>query len=50
MFAYDGKMADYLKATGRADIAELADGIKEHLRAMQKFMKILKNIMTRFLK
>jgi aconitate hydratase len=32
-FGYDEKMAEYLKATGRADIATLADGIKEHLTA-----------------
>jgi len=32
VFAYDQKMADYLRATGRADVAGLADGIREHLR------------------
>ncbi|HVY76395.1 MAG TPA: aconitate hydratase, partial [Puia sp.] len=32
IFAYDSKMADYLKATGRAEVAALADGIREHLR------------------
>lgn len=32
LFAYDGKMSEYLKATNRADVAELADGIEEHLR------------------
>ena len=32
LFAYDEKMAAYLKATDRAEIAELANGIKEHLR------------------
>ncbi|HVW98310.1 MAG TPA: aconitate hydratase [Mucilaginibacter sp.] len=31
IFGYDEKAADYLKGTKRADIAELADGIKEHL-------------------
>ncbi|MEO6904042.1 MAG: aconitate hydratase [Bacteroidia bacterium] len=30
-FGYDESMARYLKATGRADVAELANGIKEHL-------------------
>lgn len=30
-FGYDESMARYLKATGRADVAALADGIKEHL-------------------
>jgi aconitate hydratase len=32
IFTYDTKMADYLKATGRAEVAALADGIREHLR------------------
>lgn len=32
IFAYDQKIADYLKITGREEIASLADGIKEHLR------------------
>ncbi len=32
IFAYDTKMADYLKATGRAEVAALADGIKDYLR------------------
>jgi aconitate hydratase len=32
LFAYDRKMSDYLKATGRAEVAALADGIREHLR------------------
>jgi aconitate hydratase len=35
LFAYDSKMSDYLKATGRAEVAALADGIKEHLRPDQ---------------
>ncbi|GJM30387.1 MAG: aconitate hydratase [Cyclobacteriaceae bacterium] len=30
-FGYDEKMAQYLRGTGRAEIADLADGIKEHL-------------------
>ncbi|CAN5404156.1 aconitate hydratase [soil metagenome] len=33
LFPYDSRMADYLKATAREEIANLADGIKEHLRA-----------------
>jgi aconitate hydratase A / 2-methylisocitrate dehydratase len=33
IFAYDKKMGDYLKATARADIAEAADIVKEHLRS-----------------
>jgi aconitate hydratase len=32
-FGYDDSMARYLKATGRADVADLANGIKEHLTA-----------------
>ncbi len=32
-FGYDESMSRYLKATGREDIAHLADGIKEHLTA-----------------
>jgi aconitate hydratase len=32
IFAYDQKMADYLRSTGRDEVASLADGIKEHLR------------------
>jgi aconitate hydratase len=30
-FGYDESMSRYLRATNRADVAELADGIKEHL-------------------
>ncbi len=33
LFAYDEQMATYLKGTQRAEIAELADQIKEHLRS-----------------
>lgn len=32
-FGYDDSMSRYLKATGRADVAALADTIKEHLTA-----------------
>ncbi len=32
IFAYDEKMSAYLKATGRADVAQLADGIMNYLR------------------
>jgi len=32
IFAYDAKMASYLKATGREEVAALADGIKDYLR------------------
>lgn len=30
-FGYDAKMGDYLRGTGRAEVADLADGIAEHL-------------------
>jgi len=33
IFAYDEKMASYLTSTGRKDVAELADKVKEHLRS-----------------
>jgi aconitate hydratase len=32
IFAYDTKMSAYLKATGREEVAALADGIKDYLR------------------
>lgn len=32
LFAYDDKMAGYLKATGREEVANLANGVREHLR------------------
>ncbi len=32
VFAYDSRMADYLKVTGRTEVAALADGVREHLR------------------
>jgi aconitate hydratase len=32
LFGYDQKMAAYLQATGRAEVAALADGIKDYLR------------------
>src|ERR1700748_29092 len=32
IFAYDEKMAAYLKATGRTEVASLADGIRDYLR------------------
>ncbi len=32
LFAYDEKMSAYLKATGREEVAAMADGIREHLR------------------
>src|ERR1700748_1326811 len=32
IFAYDSKMSSYLKATGREEVASLADGIRDYLR------------------
>ncbi|MEY4866806.1 MAG: hypothetical protein RLY64_1060, partial [Bacteroidota bacterium] len=32
-FGYDDSMERYLRSTGRADVAELANGIREHLNA-----------------
>ncbi|HVX52188.1 MAG TPA: aconitate hydratase [Chitinophagaceae bacterium] len=32
LFAYDDKMSSYLKLTNRADVATLADSVKEYLR------------------
>ena len=32
VFGYDSHMAEYLRATGRADIAAAADEVREHLR------------------
>ena len=32
VFPYDEKMGSYLKATGREEVAALADGVREHLR------------------
>jgi len=33
VFPYDARMADYLRATGRAEVATLADGLAPHLVA-----------------
>ncbi|MCX7015153.1 MAG: aconitate hydratase [Candidatus Sumerlaeota bacterium] len=33
IFAYDGKMAVYLRATHRSDVAQAADAVRDHLRA-----------------
>lgn len=32
LFAYDTKMAEYLKITGRTEVAALADEVRDHLR------------------
>ena len=39
LFAYDEKMASYLSATGREDIAALANNIREHLRPDEEVYK-----------
>ncbi|GAB3338852.1 aconitate hydratase [Larkinella ripae] len=33
IFAYDEKMGDYLRATDRADVADAANAVKQHLRS-----------------
>ncbi|WP_033426067.1 aconitate hydratase [Hymenobacter aerophilus] len=33
VFSFDEKMATYLQGTGRAEVAELAAGVRQHLRA-----------------
>ncbi|UOQ55528.1 aconitate hydratase [Hymenobacter cellulosivorans] len=33
VFSYDEKMAEYLRGTERAEVAELANGVRQHLRA-----------------
>ncbi len=33
LFNYDTSMANYLKSTDRADVAELAESVREHIRA-----------------
>jgi aconitate hydratase len=39
LFAYDEKMAGYLKATERAEVAQLADTVREHLRPDEEVYK-----------
>ena len=38
LFAYDSKMSAYLKITGRQEVAELADSIRQHLRPDEEVM------------
>ncbi|SNR84126.1 MULTISPECIES: aconitate hydratase [Hymenobacter] len=33
VFSYDDKMSDYLRGTERAEVAAMADGVRQHLRA-----------------
>ena len=39
LFAYDEKMAGYLNATERAEVAQLADTVREHLRPDEEVYK-----------
>ena len=39
IFEYDSRMSDYLRVTSRADVAEEADKIKEHLRADKEVLE-----------
>lgn len=39
VFPYDEKMAGYLKATGREEVAALADAVREHLRPDEDIYK-----------
>ena len=49
IFAYDEKMSAYLKSTGRAEVAKLADGIKgTSSPGCGSIWLIQKNIMTRY--
>ncbi len=38
LFPYDGRMANYLRATGRSDVADSADAVREHLQADPEVM------------
>ncbi len=38
LFGYDEQMAKYLRATGRTEVANLADGIRDHLRADEEVL------------
>jgi aconitate hydratase len=39
VFPYDEKMAAYLQATGREEVAAMADGVREHLRPDEEIYK-----------
>ena len=38
LFGYDEQMAKYLRATGRTEVADLADGTRDHLRADEEVL------------
>jgi len=48
VFAYDQKMSDYLSVTGRAEVAKLADGVREHLRPDEEVIADPIPITTRY--
>jgi aconitate hydratase len=39
VFPFDPRMADYLRATGRGEVAQLAEGLAEHLTADAEVLK-----------
>jgi aconitate hydratase len=39
LFGYGSKMGEYLRGTGRADVADLADGMKANLRADEEVIE-----------
>ena len=45
LFAYDEKMRDYLTATGRKEVAALADSVREHLRPDEEVIAYPKKIL-----
>ena len=47
IFGYDDKMRDYLHATGRKEVAGLADAIRSHLNAVADVYQAPENISTR---
>ena len=49
-FGYDESMSRYLEATSRADIAALADAVKEHLTGDEACYANPENILIRSLK
>ena len=49
-FGYDDSMARYLQATDRADVADLANGIREHLTEIPRSMRTQSGILIKSLK
>ena len=50
LFGFDDSMSRYLRATGRADVADAADLIATHLTVMMRYTQTLSSISTRLLK